>query len=86
MAPYKFRWWSDYSSQMGNWGVHFMDVIRWLMGETAPVAVFAHLANMALTTRERLHWDPETERFTNSATVNELLHYEYRSEWKMFGL
>jgi predicted dehydrogenase len=39
IAPYKFRWWGDYSSQMGNWGVHFMDVIRWMMGEKAPVAI-----------------------------------------------
>jgi predicted dehydrogenase len=42
IAPYKFRWWKDYSSQMGNWGVHYMDAIRWLMGERAPVAVSAH--------------------------------------------
>ena len=42
IAPYSFRWWSDYSSQMGNWGVHYMDVIRWLIGETAPVAITAH--------------------------------------------
>jgi len=42
IAPYNFRWWSDYSSQMGNWGVHFMDVIRWMMGERAPVAISAH--------------------------------------------
>jgi len=42
IAPYKFRWWSDYSSQMGNWGVHYMDAIRWMMGETAPVAISAH--------------------------------------------
>jgi len=42
IAPYFFRWWQDYSSQMGNWGVHFMDVIRWLTGETAPIAVSAH--------------------------------------------
>ncbi len=41
LAPYYFRWWSDYSSQMGNWGVHYMDVIRWLTGETAPIAVTA---------------------------------------------
>ncbi len=41
IAPYKFRWWSDYSSQMGNWGVHYMDAIRWLMNEKAPVAVTA---------------------------------------------
>ena len=42
ITPYKFRWWKDYSSQMGNWGVHYLDVIRWLTGEQAPVAVSAH--------------------------------------------
>lgn len=42
LAPYMFRWWSHYSSQMGNWGVHYMDAIRWMMGETAPVAITAH--------------------------------------------
>lgn len=42
IAPYFFRWWSDYSSQMGNWGVHYMDVIRWMMGEEAPLAISAH--------------------------------------------
>jgi predicted dehydrogenase len=42
IAPYMFRWWSDYSSQMGNWGVHYMDAIRWMMGEVAPVAISAH--------------------------------------------
>ncbi len=41
IAPYKFRWWSDFSSQMGNWGVHYMDVTRWMMGETAPMAITA---------------------------------------------
>jgi predicted dehydrogenase len=42
IAPYMFRWWSDFSSQMGNWGVHYMDAMRWMMGETAPVAISAH--------------------------------------------
>jgi len=41
IAPYMFRWWHEYSSQMGNWGVHSMDAIRWLMGEIAPIAVTA---------------------------------------------
>lgn len=41
IAPYFFRWWSDYSSQMGNWGVHFMDAIRWMTGQVAPDAVTA---------------------------------------------
>ena len=215
IAPYMFRWWSDYSSQMGNWGVHFMDAIRWMMGEVAPVAIsahggkyvvdddrdipdtmqvtyefasgaiasfciyegssgplfpygevelrgtkgtvyanesgyritptskgqfqtwekliepeeatskgdalsdgsnkdntsalvrnfldcvksrqaplctledghrstsFAHLANIALKTSQRLRWDPTAESFTNSAAANALLHYEYRQPWKL---
>lgn len=215
IAPYKFRWWSDYSSQMGNWGVHYMDVIRWIMGEKAPVAIsavggkfivdddrtipdtmdvvfefssgalitfsiyeassgglfqsgevelrgtlgtlnanergykitpagsgqfqsfrstlkpeefsgneemladgssgdstaglvknfleciktrqtpfcsiedghrstsFAHLANIALAVKERVQWDPDKEVFTNSKAANELLHYQYRSPWKL---
>lgn len=215
IAPYMFRWWSHYSSQMGNWGVHYMDAIRWLMGEKAPSAVtahggkfvldhdadipdtmqvtfefaskkvisfsifeasggdifpygelelrgtkgnvyadergyrilpsspgqfqtwkklieteefknpsvllddgssadstsglirnfldciktrqkpfcsleeghrstsFAHLANIAVATKERLLWDAEKERFTNSEAANKLLQYEYRSPWKL---
>jgi predicted dehydrogenase len=42
IAPYSFRWWKEYSSQMGNWGVHYMDVLRWMMGETAPKYITAH--------------------------------------------
>jgi predicted dehydrogenase len=41
IAPYKFRWWDLYSSQMANWGVHYLDAIRWLTGETAPSSVCA---------------------------------------------
>jgi predicted dehydrogenase len=40
--PYKFRWWKDYSSQMANWGTHYFDTIRWLVGETAPTSLSAH--------------------------------------------
>jgi predicted dehydrogenase len=215
IAPYMFRWWSDFSSQMGNWGVHYMDVIRWMLGETAPSAIsahggkyvldhdadipdtmqvtfefasgliiafsifegnggnlfqfgelelcgtkgnvyssekgyriipsksgqfqnwksavepeefdnpnkdlvdgsssdsttqlirdflgcvksrktplcpleeghrstsFAHLANIALATGERLQWDAAKERFTNSEKANQMLHYEYRKPWKL---
>ena len=42
IAPYMFRWWNDYSSQLGNWGVHHMDAMRWLMSETAPLFISAH--------------------------------------------
>ena len=40
-APYYFRWQSDFSSQVGNWGVHYIDAMRWIMHETAPCAVTA---------------------------------------------
>jgi len=49
IAPYFFRWWKDYSSQMGNWGVHYMDAIRWLIGESAPVAISASGGKYVLT-------------------------------------
>jgi predicted dehydrogenase len=42
IAPYKFRWWHLYSSQMANWGVHYTDVLRWMVGETAPMSLSAH--------------------------------------------
>ncbi|HID78894.1 MAG TPA: Gfo/Idh/MocA family oxidoreductase, partial [Planctomycetaceae bacterium] len=41
IAPYKFRWWMLYSSQMANWGVHYLDAIRWVTGELAPSSVCA---------------------------------------------
>jgi predicted dehydrogenase len=45
--------------------------------------IFAHLANIAMATRRRLEWNPQTERFTNSDEANQLLHYEYRKPWSL---
>jgi len=45
---YKFRWWQSYSSQVANWGVHYCDAIRWVLGETAPVSISAHGGRFAL--------------------------------------
>ncbi len=41
ITPYKFRWWHLYSSQMANWGVHYLDAMRWITGELAPSSVCA---------------------------------------------
>ncbi len=41
IAPYKFRWWKEYSSQLGNWGVHYFDLLRWITGDDAPSAAVA---------------------------------------------
>jgi predicted dehydrogenase len=37
---YRFRWFYDYSGgQVTNTGVHYMDMIQWALGETAPRSV-----------------------------------------------
>ncbi|MDD3587446.1 MAG: Gfo/Idh/MocA family oxidoreductase [Thermoguttaceae bacterium] len=41
IAPYKFRWWSDYSSQIASQGVHMFDTIRWLLRERDAQSVCA---------------------------------------------
>jgi len=41
IAPYKFRWWEDYCNQISNQGVHYLDLIRWMLNEEAPVSVNA---------------------------------------------
>ena len=48
IPPYKFRWWLGYSSQLGNWGVHYFDAIRWVLGQEAPVSISAHGGRFAL--------------------------------------
>jgi predicted dehydrogenase len=42
VLPYKFRWWSLYSSQMANWGAHYFDAMRWVLHETGPSSLSAH--------------------------------------------
>lgn len=48
IAPYKFRWWLPYSSQLGNWGVHYFDLIRWMLDEEAPASVSSHGGRFAI--------------------------------------
>ena len=41
------------------------------------------MANIALSIGQRLQWDAQNERFTNSEQANQLLHYEYRKPWNL---
>ncbi len=61
IAPYKFRWWKSYSSQNGNWGVHYIDAIRWLMNEEAPIAITAHSTKAILKDDRTI---PDTSEIT----------------------
>jgi predicted dehydrogenase len=42
ILPYKFRWWNLYSSQMANWGAHYLDAMRWITRQNAPASISAH--------------------------------------------
>lgn len=44
---------------------------------------FALLANIALATKSRIEWDPESERIINNKDANKLLHYTYRKPWRL---
>jgi len=61
IAPYYFRWWKSYSTQNGNWGVHYMDTMRWLMDVQAPVAVTAHSSKSILKDDRTI---PDTSEIT----------------------
>jgi predicted dehydrogenase len=47
---YRFRWFYDYSGgQLTNFGVHYLDMIHWALGQDAPLAVTALGGKFALT-------------------------------------
>jgi predicted dehydrogenase len=70
--PYKFRWWKAYSSQLGNWGVHYFDVIRWVLEEEAPVSVSAHGGRFAVEDNRDI---PDTLQVTFEFASGRLLNF-----------
>lgn len=73
IAPYKFRWWKEYSSQVANWGLHFIDVLRWLMDEEAPLAVTALGGRYAVDDDRTI---PDTSVITYEMPGGSLIVYE----------
>ena len=45
-----------------------------------------HLGNIAFKTGEKILWDGEAEKITNSAAANSLLTRQYRAPWQLPGL
>ena len=70
IAPYKFRWWKEYSSQTANWGVHYFDLLRWLIGESAPASVSAHGGAFAVKDARTV---PDTMESTIEFAVGHLM-------------
>jgi len=76
-------------SSTGNLVRNFLDCVKsretplCTLEEGHRSTSFAHLANIALATGEKLKWDAGKERFTNSEAANNMLHYGYRTPWKL---
>ncbi len=47
------------------------------------VAVYAHMANIALRTNSRLEWNEETKNFGGNTKANALITPEYRKPWTL---
>jgi len=79
IAPYKFRWWGKYSSQIANNGVHFIDIFRQLLKEKGPTDVCAMGGNFAVPDDRTI---PDTMHVTwqfASGRLLEFSHYEANS-------
>jgi len=48
IAPYMFRWWGEYCNQLCNNGVHYLDLIRWMLNEQAPTYISAFGEKLAV--------------------------------------
>jgi predicted dehydrogenase len=71
--------------------VNFIESIRSRQDPVAPVeighssATVCNLGNIACNLKRTIYWDPSTQTFVNDTdgAAAKLLHYEYRSPWKL---
>jgi predicted dehydrogenase len=72
VTPYRFRWWELYSSQLGNWGVHYFDLIRWILDEKSPASVCAMGGIFAVDDDRTI---PDTMEVTYELASGRLVNY-----------
>jgi predicted dehydrogenase len=75
----------SHSSQMRN----FIDCVRSRQQPICNVEVghrsvtVCHIGNIAIRLGQRLHWNPETERFVDNDAANRMLSREMRAPWRL---
>ncbi len=72
LAPYKFRWWTKYSSQTSNNGVHFFDCVRWITGDESPTSICAMGGNFVIDDDRTI---PDTLHVTYQFPSGRLLNF-----------
>ncbi len=72
-----------------NHARNLLDCVRSRSRTVSPIEesvwgdTICHVGDIAARTRQKLIWDPEKERFTNSETANRYLVREMRSPWHL---
>jgi predicted dehydrogenase len=68
---------------------NFIDCVKTRRDPIAPVEVghrstsIAHLANIAMTLKQKLQWNPDLERFIGNQTANRMLSRPMRAPWSL---
>ena len=66
---------------------NFIDCVKTRRDPIAPVETghrstsIAHLANIAMALKDKLHWDPARERFSDNEQANRMLSRPMRPPW-----
>ena len=75
-SPGHYREWIDACKGGPPAGSNFAD-------HAAHLAEVVLLGNIAIRTKEKLYWDGENLKFTNSAKANALISPPYRQGWSL---
>jgi predicted dehydrogenase len=75
-SPGHYREWIDACKGGKPAGSNFVD-------HAGLLAAVVLMGNIAIRTEEKLDWDPQTLRFTNSEAANGLLNPPYREGWSL---
>ena len=74
---YKFRWFYEYSGgQLTNYGVHYLDMLRWCLGQDSPRSVTAIGGKYALSDNREIPDTLEVLWQWDGPTVMAFSHYE----------
>lgn len=89
-----WRWYKEMGGGFTtDWGAHMFDIAQWGLGmdRNGPVEIghssctVCTLGNIACELKRTIKWDPATETFVDDSdrAATKLMHYEYRSPWKL---
>ncbi len=89
MEPMKLSGHENAGSITAQHARNFLDCIRSRKKPNADIedghrsTTMSLLSKISLAIGQRIEWDPDKEQITNCSKANDMLHYEYRTPWKL---